>query len=80
MAKSQNILSTEILTISTTPHILSALETLVRTGLYGKNRAEAAERLVSNAIRDLILDDTLIKLGAGTADLAANRPTPNKRK
>jgi Arc/MetJ-type ribon-helix-helix transcriptional regulator len=52
MPKEQNLLATEQITISTTPPIIKRLETLVKTGYYGKNVAEAAERLLARLLED----------------------------
>jgi len=54
MPRSRNEISTVQLTISTTPPVKKHLEQLVVTGLYGKNAAEAAERLVAREIERLI--------------------------
>lgn len=47
MPKPRNLVETVTITISTTPAIEERLERLVYTGLYGKNTAEAAERLLA---------------------------------
>jgi hypothetical protein len=62
MARKRNHLKTVTLTISTTPPVMGHLEKLVATGLYGKNPAEAAERLVARSIEDLLQNGTLPKL------------------
>lgn len=59
MARSKNQLATELITISTTKPIKQHLESLVPTGLYGKNAADAAERLLAHALDLLIRDGTL---------------------
>lgn len=46
-------------TISTTPPVVQYLEALVTTGLYGKTTPEAAERLISQRIEQLIREGTL---------------------
>lgn len=61
MARKRNRLKTVTLTISTTPPIVEHLARLVATGLYGKNPAEAAERLVARSIEDLVQNRTLPK-------------------
>ena len=61
MPRGKNQLETEQITISTTKPIKQHLENLVPTGLYGKNVAEAAERLLAHAIDQLIRDGTLKK-------------------
>ena len=59
MAKQANTIRTVQIRISTTPRVQAYLEQLVLTGLYGKNRADAAERLLSQALSGLINDGTL---------------------
>lgn len=59
MARTANHISTIQITISTTPPVKKHLEKLVTTGLYGKNVAEAAERLVTRELEDLIKGGTL---------------------
>jgi hypothetical protein len=54
MARSENTIPTKLTKVSTNPLIREYLEELVLTGLYGKNAAEAAERLVSQELRRLI--------------------------
>jgi len=61
MARKRNHLKTVTMTISTTPPILEHLEKLVTTGLYGKNPAEAAERLVARSLEDLLQNGSLPK-------------------
>jgi hypothetical protein len=61
MPRKPNSAPTAKITISTTPQIYGYLQQLVRTGLYGKNPAEAAERLVSEGIGRLV-DKPVIKL------------------
>lgn len=61
MARGPNSLKTVTVTISTTPHIKEYLRKLVMTGLYGKNEAEAAERLVARGIERLIGEGALKK-------------------
>ena len=46
MAKGNNLIGTETITVSTTKPIKEYLEQLLQTGLYGKNAAEAAERVI----------------------------------
>ena len=57
MAKPKNLLETAILTVSTNPLVEDRLERLVSTGYYGKNTAEAAERLISEALKALESQD-----------------------
>jgi hypothetical protein len=53
MARSRNQAETVTITLSTTSQVRSFLEVLVADGTYGKNVAEAAERLIAERIREL---------------------------
>jgi hypothetical protein len=59
VARAPNNVKTVGIHISTTPIIQQYLEDLVASGLYGKNMAEAAERLVGRGIEGLIRDGSL---------------------
>lgn len=59
MAKPANALPSVKITLTTTPQVRSYLEQLVRGGLYGKNTAEAAERLLTQALTTLVKDRVL---------------------
>ena len=61
MARTPNKLDTVEVTIRTTPPVAAYLDDLVQTGLYGKSRSEAAERLVTREIEALISEGTLTK-------------------
>lgn len=61
MARTPNKLDTVEVTIRTTPPVAAYLDDLVQTGLYGKSRSEAAERLVTRGIEALISEGTLAK-------------------
>jgi hypothetical protein len=66
-----NLLATTTITLSTNPLVVDRLERLVLTGAYGKNSAEAAERLLSLTLH------TLDKEG----EIPVRPPgSPNKRK
>lgn len=54
MAKQRNLADTVTLTVSTTPQGKAYLEAMARTGLYGKNPAEVADRLLGEHIRQLL--------------------------
>jgi hypothetical protein len=54
MARRPNNIKTVTVTISTTPPVEAYLLKLVSSGLYGKNPADAAERLVARGIEALI--------------------------
>jgi hypothetical protein len=55
----RNHVSTETLTISTTPHVIAELESLVETGHFGKNVAEAAERIIAGYLHEAVLKGTV---------------------
>jgi hypothetical protein len=59
--RKRNQLGTVSLTISTTQPVVAYLEALVESGLYGKNPAEAAERLIATALEELIRSGTLAR-------------------
>ncbi len=59
MPRRPNSIKTVLITISTTEPVERHLETLVETGFYGKNPAEAAERLVARGIEQLLRDGKL---------------------
>lgn|GEM_PF-852757 len=61
MARKPNTLNTVQVRISTTPPVQTYLDKLVNTGLYGKNPAEAAERLITSGIKELLREGTLLR-------------------
>ena len=63
MPRLPNKVKTVTLTISTTPPVYEHLTALVSTGLFGKNPAEAAERLVSRGVEQFLNQGTLIATG-----------------
>ena len=67
MAKSPNTLDSVTITITTTPHVRGYLSELVTGGLYGKNVAEAAERLLAQVLDRLIEDGKLGRLKKGVS-------------
>lgn len=60
MPRPPNHLPTVTITVSTTPQVHDYLVRLVSTGLYGKNVAEASERIVAQAIERLCREGTLL--------------------
>ncbi len=60
MARKPNSLQTVQIRISTTPLVQTYLDKLVDTGLYGKNPAEAAERLIASEIKELLREGTIL--------------------
>jgi hypothetical protein len=63
MARKHNAVKTVRITVSTTPLLHEYLSALVTTGLYGKNAADAAERLIARGVE--------VALGSGV--IAARR-------
>jgi hypothetical protein len=53
MGRTPNTTKTVTFTVSTTPVVRACLEALVERGLYGKNVAEAAERIISHRLQEL---------------------------
>ena len=64
MPRNRNHLKTIPLKVSTTPPIELRLSELVATGFYGKNPAEAAERLIAESLRKMAMEGTLAQLKA----------------
>jgi hypothetical protein len=73
MPRPRNSIRTEILTLSTTPQVRGYLRQLLTTGLYGKNDAEAAERLLTRALDELLERGRLRRKGQSTASSGARR-------
>ena len=61
MPRTPNKVKTVTITVSTTPPVYDYLENLVATGLFGKNPAEAAERLITKGIEQHLSGGTLIE-------------------
>ena len=61
MARRRNSVVTVTITISTTESVQRHLKDLVSGGLFGKNPAEAAERLVARGIENLLREGTLAR-------------------
>ncbi len=59
MARSANPVETVHIRISTTPQVKMLLERLVAHGTFGKNVAEAAERLVTTKLNEMMGPATL---------------------
>lgn len=59
MPRSANHLPTVTITISTTPQVHQHLVRLLSTGLYGKNVAEAAERLIAQSVERKAVEGAL---------------------
>jgi hypothetical protein len=54
MARSENEVDTAFIKLSTTPAVCRELDELVKTGLFGKSRAEVAEQLLRERLREVI--------------------------
>jgi hypothetical protein len=54
MAKPKNVTPTQQITIATTPQVVKILTRLAEQGMYGKNVAEVAERLLSERLREFV--------------------------
>ena len=63
MARKENTLKSIELRTTTNPVLKAQLEELVKTGRYGKNWTEAAERLIAEALGKLISDGKLKEVG-----------------
>jgi len=59
MPRSPNPLPTVTITVSTTPQVHRHLARLLSTGLYGKNVAEAAERLIAQSVERKAVEGAL---------------------
>jgi len=70
MPKRPNTIRTVQITISTTAAVQGYLEQLVATGLYGKNPAEVAERIIARTIEIMLGDGTLRRPSGGRGDRA----------
>lgn len=53
MGRTPNPTKTVTFTVSTTPMVKAYLESLVGRGVFGKNVAEVAERLICEKLRDI---------------------------
>jgi hypothetical protein len=58
MARPKNTVKTVCITISTTEPVVSGLQEMTDTGLYGKNPTETAERLLCKCIQDFRKEDS----------------------
>lgn len=61
MPRQPNSVKTVTITVSTTPHVYEYLVGLVDTGLFGKNPAEAAERLIARGVEGHLSEGTLLR-------------------
>jgi hypothetical protein len=61
MPRPRNKLKTEQITLTVNSILCGQLDKVVLTGHYGNGRAEAAERLITEAIRQLIREGTIVR-------------------
>lgn len=61
MPRAPNTIPSRTVTITTTDQVVKLLEKLVKTGLHGKNPAEAAERLLASSLREVLIRGELGK-------------------
>jgi hypothetical protein len=61
MARPSNIQESVVIRITTTPVVKRYLQQLVDTGTWGKNVADAAERVVSMSLSDMVDNGKLRK-------------------
>jgi hypothetical protein len=61
MPREKNKVATKHITISTNPVLCADLDKIVSTGYYGNTRPEAAERLITEGIRHLIREGTILQ-------------------
>jgi len=61
MPRTPNHLPTVTITVSTTPQMRRYLVDLVATGLFGKNAAEAAERLIARSVEQLTREGVIAR-------------------
>ena len=59
MARARNSVDTVKVQLSTTPEVVQALDTLSRTGMFGKNPSEVAEELLRLKLREIELEGWL---------------------
>jgi hypothetical protein len=54
MGRQRNAVKTRTLKVSTTPQVIGYLQQLLKTGLYGKNPAEAAHILLTRTLDGML--------------------------
>jgi hypothetical protein len=60
-AKPRRCSNSVVIQITTTQNLVAVLDQVVLTGFFGTSRAAAAERLLAEAIRDLLKEGTIQK-------------------
>ena len=63
MPRTPNHVPTVNITLSTTPQVQAYLKDLASEGLHGKTAAEAAERLITRVIAQMIKDGEMRRRG-----------------
>jgi hypothetical protein len=61
MPRPRNARPTVKISITTSPTLRDDLDKVVATGYFGHTRSEAAERLLAEAIRNLLKEATLVR-------------------
>lgn len=61
MPRQPNAQPTVKITITTSPIVQKDLDKVVSTGYFGSTRSEAAERLLAEAIRNLVKEGTVVR-------------------
>jgi hypothetical protein len=60
-AKHRRCTNSVVIQITTTQNLVAVLDQVVLTGFFGTSRAAAAERLLAEAIRELLKEGTIQK-------------------
>ncbi len=76
MARPKNTLKTVQITISTTEQVKDVLEALTSSGMYGKNAADTAQRLMLERIREL-QRDKMAPMPTFSESTAQNNSSPD---
>jgi len=80
MGRARNHVDTNQFTISTTPQVAELLKMLVQMGFYGKNPAEAAERVLAAELNRLLREGALTLTNKSLSELrAANKVSLSRR-
>jgi hypothetical protein len=79
MPRDKNTVSTAKVHLSTTPQVLSSLDALVKTGLFGKTRTEVAEELLRLKVREAVAEGWVERAGQGPAPAPAARARARRR-
>jgi hypothetical protein len=61
VAKKKLSIPTVTITVRTTPTLRDDLDSVVKSGYFGSTRSEAAERLLGEAVRNLIKEGSLVR-------------------